>query len=239
MSRPIEELWSGSYTALHEMEIPAGISLGDPYRDISNVFIITALVLYLLIAHRRVTIGLSIVLQGMFNHKKLIGIESQSNLQVCRNTLFSFLTICTSFVFANIAYATKTIGYEYTLPIRFACILGTFIIYFSLKQIAISFLAWLNKEPAIKLVLKINCTYTCVWHILVLCCFIVIKSISSAPMGNMRYCMVFSLLPVMLIYFFSIFRIFFQKGFSHFFYILYLCTLEILPIAMLLYLNFS
>ena len=205
MSRPIEELWSGSYTALHEMEIPAGISLGDPYRDISNVFIITALVLYLLIAHRRVTIGLSIVLQGMFNHKKLIGIESQSNLQVCRNTLFSFLTICTSFVFANIAYATKTIGYEYTLPIRFACILGTFIIYFSLKQIAISFLAWLNKEPAIKLVLKINCTYTCVWHILVLCCFIVIKSISSAPMGNMRDCMVFSLLPVMLIYFCSIF----------------------------------
>ena len=147
MSRPIEELWSGSYTALHEMEIPAGISLGDPYRDISNVFIITALVLYLLIAHRRVTIGLSIVLQGMFNHKKLIGIESQSNLQVCRNTLFSFLTICTSFVFANIAYATKTIGYEYTLPIRFACILGTFIIYFSLKQIAISFdAAWGNTK---------------------------------------------------------------------------------------------
>lgn len=239
MSRPIEELWSGSCTALQEVEIPAGISLGDPYRDISNVFIITALVLYLLIAHRRITIGLSVVLQGMFNYKKLIGIESQSNLQVCRNTLFSFLTICTSFVFANIAYATKTIGYEYTLPIRFACILGIFIIYFSLKQIAISFLAWLNKKPAIKLVLKINCTYACIWHILVLCCFIAIKSISSAPMGNMRYCMVFSLLPVMILYFFSIFRIFLQKGFSHFFYILYLCTLEILPIAMLLYLNFS
>jgi hypothetical protein len=58
-------------------------------------------------------------------------------------------------------------------------------------------------------------------------------------MGNMRYCMVFSLLAVALLYFFSIFRIFLQKGFSHFFYILYLCTLEILPIAMLLYLNFS
>ena len=239
MSRPIEELWSGSCNALQEIEVPAGISLGDPYRDITNVIIISALVIYLLFAHRRIVKGLSIVLQGIFNHKKLLGIEAQSNLQICRNTLFSFLTICTSFVFANIAYATKTIGYGYTLPVRFAGILGTFVIYFALKDISIRFLAWLNKKNAIKLVLKINCTYTCVWYILVLCCFIAIKSISSAPMGNMRYCMVLSLLPVVLLYFFSIFRIFLQKGFSHFFYILYLCTLEILPIAMLLYLNFS
>ena len=239
MSRPIEELWSGSCTALQEIEIPAGISLGDPYRDISNVFIITALVLFLLFANRRIIIGLTNVLQGLFNHKKLMGIEAQSNIQICRNTLFMFLTLCTSFLLANIAYATKTIGYESTLPIRFAGILGTFVIYFFIKRLSLNFLAWLNKKPAIKLVQKISYTYACIWYILVLCCFIAIKSISSAPMGNMRYCMVFSLLPVMLMYFFSIFRIFFQKGFSHFFYILYLCTLEILPIAMLLYLNFS
>lgn len=239
MSRPIEELWSGSCTALQEIEIPAGISLGDPYRDISNVFIITALVLFLLFANRRIIIGLTNVLQGLFNHKKLLGIEAQSNIQICRNTLFMFLTLCTSFLLANIAYATKTIGYESTLPIRFAGILGTFVIYFFIKRLSLNFLAWLNKKPAIKLVQKISYTYACIWYILVLCCFIAIKSISSAPMGNMRYCMVFSLLPVMLMYFFSIFRIFLQKGFSHFFYILYLCTLEILPIAMLLYLNFS
>jgi hypothetical protein len=239
MSRPIEELWSGSCTALQEIEIPAGISLGDPYRDISNVFIITALVLFLLFANRRIIIGLTNVLQGLFNHKKLMGIEAQSNIQICRNTLFMFLTLCTSFLLANIAYATKTIGYESTLPIRFAGILGTFVIYFFIKRLSLNFLAWLNKKPAIKLVQKISYTYACIWYILVLCCFIAIKSISSAPMGNMRYCMVFSLLPVMLMYFFSIFRIFLQKGFSHFFYILYLCTLEILPIAMLLYLNFS
>lgn len=239
MSRPIEELWSGSCTALQEIEIPAGISLGDPYRDISNVFIITALVLFLLFANRRIIIGLTNVLQGLFNHKKLMGIEAQSNIQICRNTLFMFLTLCTSFLLANIAYATKTIGYESTLPIRFAGILGTLVIYFFIKRLSLNFLAWLNKKPAIKLVQKISYTYACIWYILVLCCFIAIKSISSAPMGNMRYCMVFSLLPIMLMYFFSIFRIFLQKGFSHFFYILYLCTLEILPIAMLLYLNFS
>ena len=168
MSRPIEELWSGSCNALQEIEVPAGISLGDPYRDITNVIIISALVIYLLFAHRRIVKGLSIVLQGIFSHKKLMGIEAQSNLQVCRNTLFSFLTICTSFVFANIAYATKTIGYEYTLPVRFAGILGAFVIYFALKHISIRFLAWLNKKNAIKLVLKILITHFMKFKLLML-----------------------------------------------------------------------
>ena len=238
-TKPIGDLWEGSYIALQEIEIPAGIILGDPYRDISNVIIIALLVLFLLTAHRRILIGLSAVSQAIFNQKKLLGIENQSNLQICRNTLFQFLTLCTSFVFANIAYATKIIGHKYTLPIRFIGILGVILIFFFLRKSSIRFLAWINKNSAIKLVHKISLTYCCLWYILVLCCFIAIKSISSAPMGNMRYCLIFSLLPTMAVYFFSIFRIFIQKGFSHFFYILYLCTLEILPIAMLLHLNFS
>ncbi len=237
-TRPVGELWRESYTALHEIEIPAGISLGDPYRDISNVIIIVLLVTYLLFAYRRILKGLSNVVQGIFNHKKLMGIDQQSNLQMCRNSLFYFLTLSASFVFANIAYATKIIGYGYTLPIRFAIILATIITFFFIRKISLQFLAWINKRPVIKLVHKISYTYTCTWYLLVLCCFIAIKSISSAPMGYMRYCMIFSLLPVALLYFFTIFRIFVSKGFSRFFYILYICTLEILPIAMLLYLNF-
>lgn len=237
-TRPVGELWQESYTALHEIEIPAGISLDDPYRDISNVVIIALLVTYLLFAYRRILKGLSNVAKGIFNHKKLMGIDKQSNLQMCRNSLFYFLTLSASFVFANIAYATKIIGYGYTLPIRFAMILTTIALFFFIRDISLQFLAWVNKRPAIKLIHKISYTYTCVWYILVLCCFIAIKSISSAPMGYMRYCMIYSLLPVMILYFFSIFRIFVSKGFSHFFYILYICTLEILPIAMLLYLNF-
>jgi hypothetical protein len=39
--------------------------------------------------------------------------------------------------------------------------------------------------------------------------------------------------------FFTIISHFCSKGFSHFFYFLYLCTLEILPIVVLLHLNFS
>ncbi len=238
-TRPIEELWSGSYTALHEVEVPAGISLGDPYRDISNVIIIAALIIYLMFAYRRIVKGLSNVVHGIFNYKKLLGIEQQSNLQMCRNSLFYFLTLSASFVFANIAYATRIIGHEYTLPIRFAIVLATITIFFFLKKISIQFLAWINNRSTVRFIYKISYTYTCLWYMLVLCCFIVIKSISSAPMGYMRYCMIISLLPVMGMHFFTIFRIFVSKGFSHFFYILYICTLEILPIAMLLYLNFN
>ena len=238
-TRPIQELWRESYIALKEIEVPAGISLGDPLRDITNFFIIIALVGFLIIAHRRILDGFSIIAGALTSHKRLLEIESQSNLQVCRNTAFVFLTLCCSFVFANIAYATEIIGHNYSLPVRFAGILGFITLFFIARKIILQFLAWVNINYSIKLIHKISCTYACLWYFLVLFCFVVIKSASFAPMSSMRYCIIFSLLPVMTLYFFSIFRIFISKGFSPFFYILYLCTLEILPIVMLLYLNFN
>ena len=238
-TRPIQELWRESYIALNEIEVPAGISLGDPFRDITNFFIIITLVGFLIIAHRRILEGFAIIAGALASHKRLLEIESQSNLQVCRNTAFVFLTLCCSFVFANIAYATEIIGYSYTLPVRFAGILGFITLFFIARKLILQFLAWVNSNYSIKLIHKISCTYATLWYFVILFCFFTIKSIPSVPMGSMRYCIIFSLLPVMALYFFSIFRIFISKGFSPFFYILYLCTLEILPIVMLLYLNFS
>ncbi len=235
----IEELWKESYIALNEIEVPAGIAHFDPLRDISNFIIIIALMGYLILAHRRILKGFAIVGGALLSNKKLMNIENQSNLQICRNSLFWFLNISCSFLFANIAYATKIIGSSYSLPIRFAGILGFITLFFALRKLILQFLGWVNISSGFNLIHKISYTYTCVWYLLVFCCFCVIKSIPSAPMGSMRYCMIFSLLPIMGLYFFSIYRIFISKGFSHVFYILYLCTLEILPIVMLLYLNFN
>lgn len=235
----IANLWPESYIALQEIEIPASLAVSDPYRDITNFFIIISMVIFLIFAHRRILQGTLVVLGSLFRHKKLLAIEGQKNLQLCRNTLFAFLTICASFVFANIAYATKIIGSGYTVPIKFIGIAATITAFFVLRYIAFRFLTWVNRNRIFKLAHRISYTYTCLWYMAVLCCFIVIKSIPSAPMGTMRYCIIFSLLAVLPIYFSAIYKIFIPKGVSHFFYILYLCTLEILPVALLLYLNFN
>lgn len=235
----VGNLWPESYIALQEIEAPASLAVSDPYRDIANFFIIIGMVIYLIFAHRRILQGVKIVFQGIFSQKRLISIEAQKNLQVCRNSLFLFLTICASFIFANIAYATKIIGHEYTVPLKFAGIAGCILAFFLLRRMAFRFLTWLNRNPAFKLAHLVSHTYTCIWYITVLCCFLVIKAIPSAPMGNMRYCIIYSLLAIMTIYFSAIFKIFISKGISHFFYILYLCTLEILPVALLLHLNFN
>ena len=238
-THPIQELWRESYIALGEVEIPAAATAGDPFRDITNLLVIAILVALLMAGYRRILEGFTLVVGAMTGNKKLMEIENQSNLQVCRNTLFHFLTIFSSFIFANIAYATNIIGSNYSLPVRFLGILGFFTLFFLLRRVALQFLCWVNATSVFKLVRKISLTYACAWYIIVLFCFFVIKSIHSIPMEHMRYCIIFSLLPVMALYFFSIFRIFIQKGFSPFFYILYLCTLEILPILVLMYLNFS
>ena len=239
ITTPIQQLWKESYIALGEIEVPIGIIIEDPWRDIANFFIIIALVLFLIFAHRRILEGLKHIGHALVSQKMLLNIEKQSNIQVCRNTLFSFLTICSSFVFANIAYATKIIGHSYTVPIKFAGITFVIFLFFLLRRVALYFLAWLNRDSLFKLINKISLTYACIWYIAILCCFFVIKSIPSAPMGTMRYCFIYSILGVLLIYFLQLYYIFIQKGFSHFFYFLYLCTLEILPIVVLLHLNFS
>lgn len=235
----VDTLWPESYIALQEIEAPASLAVADPYRDIANFFIIIGMVIYLIFAHRRILQGTRIVLHGIFSQKKLISIETQKNLQVCRNSLFIFLTICASFIFANIAYATRIIGHQYTVPLKFAGIAGCIMAFFLLRHLAFRFLAWVNRNSVFRLAHLISYTYTCIWYMAVFCCFIVIKAIPSAPMGNMRYCIIYSLLAVMTIYFYAIFKIFIPKGVSHFFYILYLCTLEILPVALLLHLNFN
>ena len=236
----IQELWQESYIALEGIKAPpSSIILADPYRDIANFAIIIALVMYLIFAHRRIMVGLKSVFMAVADTKTLTTIDTQSNLQVCRNTLFMFLTLSCSFVFANIAYATKIIGYEYPVPVKFAGIAVFILFYFLVRRICCNFLAWLNNRPVLKLADRFAHTYCCIWYFVVLCCFFVIKSIPSAPMGTMRYCIIFSLLAVFIPYFLALYKIFLQKGISHFFYILYLCTLEILPIAVLLHLNFS
>ena len=217
---PIGQLWKESYIAIAEIEAPLGnVVAADPYRDIANFFIIIGLVAYLVFAHRRIMAGIVQVFSAITSIKRLTTIEEQSNLQVCRNTLFIFLTMCSSFVFANIAYATRIIGYSYSVPIKFAAIFSFIMLFFFIRRIALRFLSWLNINSVFNLASKIALTYCCLWHIAVLCCFCVIKSIPSAPMGNMRYCIIISTLVIFIPYFFALFKIFMSKGVSHFFYI--------------------
>lgn len=239
ITTPIRQLWKESYIALGEIEVPIGIIIEDPWRDIANFIIIISLVLFLIFAHRRILAGFKYICQALISSKMLLNIEKQSNIQVCRNTLFFFLTLCSSFMFANIAYATKIIGHNYTVPLKFAGIAAFIFAFFLFRRICLYFLAWVNRDSLFKLINKISLTYSCIWYIAILCCFFVIKSIPSALMGTMRYCLIYSTLSILLIYFLQLYSIFVQKGFSHFFYFLYLCTLEILPIVVLLHLNFS
>ena len=91
---PIQELWKESFIAIGELDSSVGSAIAaDPYRDSANFIIILALVTYLVFAHRRIMAGLANAFSAIFSSKKLVAIEKQYNLQVCRNTLFMFLTM--------------------------------------------------------------------------------------------------------------------------------------------------
>lgn len=236
---PIGELWRESYVAIHTIESAANLFIDDPYKEISNFIIIIALAIFGIFAFRRVLDGVKYVFSAVINRKMLFTIENQSNIQVCRNTLFLYTSLCVSFVLSNITYATRMIGDEYSVPIKFIGIFIALIIYFGLRRWALKLMGWVNNSSIFKMVEKITYTYVSIWYILILCAFFVIKGIPSLLMGNMRYCLFFSALAVFIPFYFTLFRIFVSKGFSHFFIFLYLCTLEILPMALLLYVSFT
>lgn len=236
---PIQEFWRESYVAIQEIESAAPVLAADSYKEISNFVITLVLIIFLIFAHRRLIDGVKYVFSAIINQKLLFTIENQSNIQVCRNTLFLFLTLCTSFVFANISQTLNMPWGGYPVHIKFIGILIFILLYFAFRRFALQLLTWVNESSIFKVVDKITYTYVSVWYILILSAFIVIKHIPSMLMGNMYYCLIFSMLSVIALFIASLYKIFISKGFSHFFIILYLCTLEILPMALLLYVNFS
>lgn len=229
--KPIQELWKESYVAVNSIESTIPNSINGLLDNIFNVFMIIVISVLFVINYRRIVDGLYYSFLGIVSKKTLLTIENQLNIQVCRNTLFSFLLFVICFVLANYINTMEYIGRDLYSILKFVLLFTLCILAVTARKYFLRIISWVNENSVFNLINKLFYTYAIIYIFLLLFGFMILNILGNDYTNLMFEYSLFCALAVILIYNITTYKLIIANRFSHFFYILYLCTLEILPLA--------
>lgn len=235
----VEKAWPGCYIALGEVESfsrPAAPYLID---SIVNTGLILLIIFFFLFSYERILEGLYYIVTSFLSLKKMLIIENQFNIQISRNTLFFFLVIIASFIMANRSEAELMLDNTYPVIIRFAVILALTGAYLLFRRIFFSLLSWVNSNGIFMVVNKISYSYLVLWILFALAGLILNTVFLHLDFSLIALYLMAGAFLTFMLYFIRGYQLIVANGFSQFFYILYLCTLEILPMIILAHLIFG
>ncbi|MBR4882264.1 MAG: DUF4271 domain-containing protein, partial [Bacteroidales bacterium] len=169
---------------------------------------------------------------SLFNYKELVKIEGQTNLFMSRNILLAFSLLVLSFIFAN-SDISHHLGHRYPVGIIFAFSLALFAGYFISRQIAFRMLDWVNRCSLFKHISRLYYTHLTLASIFSIVGLVLYMLFPYMGQALLRYYLFPVLSLILAVYFLRCYKIIISNGFSNFFWILYLCTLEILPLVVL------
>lgn len=238
-SSSINQVWPGSYIAITEVESfsrPAAPTLLD---SATNSVLTLAVILFFLVAYGRILEGFYYILSSFWSLKKILTIESQSNPQTSRNTLLLFSIIVSSVILAGSSRENGFLDNSYPVIVNFIIIFSCIGIYLFLRRSALYALSWVNYNGVFKTINKISYSYIVLGLLFSLIGFICSLFFDSFDYIYSAFYIAVSLFLAFLFYFIRGYQLIIANGFSHFFYILYLCTLEILPLIILAHLIFT
>jgi hypothetical protein len=228
---PIELAWPGCRKVTNELiedNMSGYLSVAD---NLTNIVIVSGIIVFFIIAFSRIITGTKEIFMAAFTNKKLLKIEKEINMRTNRNTLLLFSIILLSFVVAN---HSETLNYLSRLPgiwMKFLIILAIVPAYLILKYLFFCTMTWINGKLVFKVLLGINSTFLT---------FILVGDIFGCivyaviPSIELNYLLIYILCCTAIgtvVFFIRGYQLIISNGFSHFFWILYLCTLELLPIA--------
>jgi len=203
----------------------------------TNGYIISGFVLLFLILSllffREILATVPNVIKNAFNFRAQKALEKKLSSVNQRNitTLIGALSLTLFIVLAFGNYFNESTGIEnyMLIPASFGVIVG----YWIFKSLMLKFTGWISKIKApFKLIGKIGYN-----HLILAATFtipIIIMPIFIAEFNELLLLklLVICYLLLFILYLVRVYQIIISYHFSHFFYILYLCTVEILPIAL-------
>lgn len=235
----ITRAWPESYMVPLPDSIPAIKTVPTTTDSIADFIILTLILLFFILAYRRIVEGIYYTAGAVFNLKKLLIIENQSNTKGSRDTLLLFSFLTAAFVLSD--YNARYHFIENRLPVYLnfifiLLILGGYILF---KIVSYTLLDWANNTSVFKTLHKIGYTYT-IWGFLTglagLIVFLIFPQIGSGPVGIYTG---ICALTAFFLYFIRGYQLIIANRFSHFFWILYLCTFEILPVLLAAFMALS
>lgn len=227
---PIKEAWPGCRVVVNEIAgnpISGYLSIWD---NLTNVIIVSGIIVFFILAFNRLMNGTKEIIVAAFSNKELLRIETEINMRTNRNTVLLFAIILMSFVSANFEVTPDLTGTDVRW-INFAIILAIMLLYIALKYLCLHAMAWLNKTSVFRTLMGINNTFISFLLLgAILGCFIH----AVFPVVELKYFGFYALIIAtvgLLLFFIRGYQLIISNGFSQFFWILYLCTLELLPLA--------
>ncbi|PKO99524.1 MAG: hypothetical protein CVU13_05455 [Bacteroidetes bacterium HGW-Bacteroidetes-8] len=229
---PANSLW-GSYT-LSKTKPPKG---SVPVTESSEYFVsglILAFFILLILFSREILITIPNIIKTIFsfkNHQRLeqkLSISYQRNVTAALSALY-YPVVFTLLLGEYIGYNAGISGY-----LIFAGIVALFLAYWIFKTIILRFLGWVTKfNQPFNLIGKMGYN-----HLIISVIFSFPALIVSLFFPDMKEIILVSLLSVCLLFIYLIYltrtyQAIISYRFSHFFYILYLCIVELLPLALL------
>ena len=229
---PANSLWGSS--TLSKTKPPKG---SIPVTNSSEFFVsgvILAFFILLIIFSREILITIPNIFKTIFsfkNHQRLeqkLSISNQRNITATLSALY-FPVILTLVLGEFIDNSVGIPGY-----LIFAGITALFLAYWIFKTITLRFLGWVTKfNQPFNLIGKMGYN-----HLIISVIFSFPALIISLFFPDIKEIILISLLTVCVLFLYLIYLIrtyqaIISYRFSHFFYILYLCIIELLPLALL------
>ena len=233
LANTMDGIWPGSYKVLEGLSVVSEGGAGSFTDAIANVCIVVPIIIFFLLGLVRITDGLQIVLSGAVNYRNLLKIEEHASLYTSRNTLLTFLVFVFSFMMANCNLPYIFVEETGEIWIRFLTVILFFILYFVYRQVVSALLNWVNRCKVFRYITKIYYTYTALALLLAISGFSLYMLFPGIGESFLNIYLLCSLSVIAVTCFVRGNQIIISNGFSHFFWILYLCTLEILPLVVL------
>ncbi len=236
---PASNAWPDSRIAIYDV-INHSVENDIPFIDnIANLCITAVIIILFLFAFSRILEGIYAVALSVFNAKRLMAIERQANLFGSRNILLIFSIIISVFIFVNYNNTKALLDNDYTLGFRFLTILAAITIYFVVRYVTFKSLDWVNRKSVFKYLNRFYYTHAILGVLLISLGFIANIIVPAIPPIWVSAYIISVISITLILYFIRGYQLIISNGFSHFFWILYLCTLEILPSIAILHLTLS
>ncbi len=229
---PIANAWPGSVKTTASVESFEKTAIPKQIDTYTNLGLLLVLLTFFIIGCERIGEGAFRVLTYSFNLKRIKEMEGQSALETSRNIMAIFGVLLVAFIIAN---QNVTYNFMGDIPViaAFGIIVVSIVIYSLLKSWLLWILDYVNGSSAFRLINKFWRTYLALGILMLLAGEMVFALIPSLPVNVIIAWLIICCAVPSILYLNMERRVIFQSRFSIFTYILYLCTLEILPIVLI------
>lgn len=237
---PIGTLWNDSYIALKEIGESQPVLMNSRADRLTNLAAVVFIIFLFLLTFSRIAQGIRATFNSVISLKRLYEIENHLAVRTSRNTImvvFGFvMAVILSNIIDDILSAT---GREATgKPVWMLCstILLAFLLYYFLRETATRVLCWVNRCSTFKYVNGFFYTHLILLETITLPFLLIFRVGVNGIPPLLAYYTAIVAIAVSLLFFLRGYQVIISKGFSHSFWFLYLCTLEILPVVLIVHL---